>query len=202
MNGRSRSNPHRRRLAYEAARIMEDLGVQAFDRARRKAAERAAIGDRRLWPSNEEIQEALLQQRRLFGGEKQDRDVRSLREQALAAMHAFSRFVPRLTGPALTGSATNTFGVHLHLFSDNPEDVVHTLLNRGIPWHESEKDFRYAGGIRRRHPVFSIFAGETPFELVVLPLGAQRNPPLDPVSERPERGASTAEVARLLDTLP
>jgi len=33
---------------------------------------------------------------------------------------------------------------------------------------------------------------------VVLPLGALRNPPLDPVSERPERGAGISEVVRLL----
>ena len=199
MSGRNRSNAHRQRLAYEAARIMTDQGVQEFDRARRKAAERAGIGNKRYWPNNEEIQEALLQRRRLFQGERQERELRKLREQALAAMHAFATFTPRLVGSALAGSADATQGVRLHLFTDNPEDVVFRLLDQGIPWQEREGALRYGGGARRTHPVFSFYAGDTPFELVVLPVRSQRDPPLNPVSERPDRGAGTAEVERLLE---
>ena len=178
---------------------MLDQGVCEFDRARRKAAERTGVGDRRFWPNNGEIQEALLQQRRLFQGEKQERELRSLREQALSAMRAFTRFVPRLVGPVLAGSTYKTRGVRLHLFSDNPEDVVLALMDRSIPWRQSEEVFRYGGGMCRSHPVLAFFAGETPLELVVLPMGALHNPPLNPVSERPERGAGASEVAQLLD---
>jgi hypothetical protein len=198
MSGRNRSNTHRQMLAYQAARIMLDQGVREFDRARRKAAERAGIGNRRSWPSNGEIQEALLQQRRLFEGEKHTQELGGLREQALAAMRVLSRFVPRLVGPVLSGSADTIRGARLHLFTDSPENLVLALLDQGIPWREGQEDFRYGGGLRRTHPVFSFFAGETQFELVVLPLEAQCNPPLDPVTDRPQRGAGPAEVARLL----
>ena len=198
MSGRNRSHARRSRLAYEAARIMVDQGVREFEHARRKAAQRVGIGDRRLWPDNEEIQEALLQQRRLFQGERQAQELKSLREQALVAMRAFVDFAPRLVGPVLTGSADRRQGVRLHLFTDSPEDVVLALLDQGIPWQETEEVLRYGGGLRRTHPVFAFFAGETPFELVVLPLGAQRNPPLDPVNERPQRGAGAPEVAGLV----
>jgi len=198
MSGRNRSNAHRQRLAYEAARIMVEQRVEEFDRALRKAAKRVGIDNRRVWPSNEEIQEALLQHRRLFQGEKQAQELRILREHALEAMRAFADFSPRLVGPALIGSAGIDQGVCLHLFTDNTKDVALALLDQGIPWRECEGIFHYGGGIRRTHPVLTFLAGRTPFELVVLPIGAQRNPPLDPVSERPERGAATAEVARLL----
>jgi len=198
MSGRNRSQAHRQRLAYEAARIMVDQGVQEFDRARRKAAERAGIDDRRLWPNNGEIQEALLQQQRLFRAGEQERALKRLRAEALAAMRVFAAFSPRLVGPVLAGSADPTQGVRLHLFTDNPEDVVLALLDQGIPWQEREAMLRYGGGLRRAHPVFAFFAAETRFDLVVLPLAAQRNPPLDPVRERPERGAGALEVARLL----
>jgi len=50
--------------------------------------------------------------------------------------------------------------------------------------------------------VFAFFAEDTAFELVVLPIRAQRDPPLDAVNERPERGAGTAEVAHLLGDPP
>ena len=177
---------------------MIEQGVPAYDRARRKAAERAGIGNKRDWPSNEEIQEALLQQRRLFQGERQEEDLRRLREHALMAMRFFADFAPRLVGPVLAGSGGRDQGVCLHLFTDNPEDLVFSLLEQRIPWREREVVLRYGDGACRTHPVFAFFAGETPFALVVLPLGAQRNPPLDPVSERPERGVGVTEVEALI----
>jgi len=185
-------------LAYEAARIMAEQGIRGFDRARRKAAERVGIDDKRLWPDNREIQAALLQQQHLFQGAEQESTLTSLRRQALAAMNAFADFAPRLVGPVLSGSADPTQGVRLHLFTDNPEDVVFALFDRGIPWQEREKVFRYGDGLRRTHPVFAFFAGDTAFELVVLPVRVRHNPPLDAVDGRPEWGAGAAEVAHLL----
>lgn len=198
MTGRNRAAGQRQRLAYEAARIMADEGAADFERARRKAAERIGHSDRRCWPSNEEIQDALLAHRRLFYGDRQVRELEHLRRQALAAMRKFAPFRPRLVGPALTGTGDAAQGVRLFLFASRPEDVVFALIDQGIPWEEREISLRYAGGVRRVHPVFGFVAGETPFALVVLPPEAQRNPPLDPVSERPDKGADVGEVERLL----
>ena len=82
MSGRDRANAAHWRIAYEAARIMVEQGVSDFDRARRKAAERTGILDRRRWPTNEAIQEALLTQRRLFRGDAQARELQRLRGDA------------------------------------------------------------------------------------------------------------------------
>ena len=192
-----RLNDRRQMLAYEAARILSSQGVEGFDRARRKAAERLGAPDKRCWPSNEEIQEALLTQRRLFDSDAQARVMRSLREQALQAMRHFSAFQPRLVGSVLHGIGDAVQGVRLHLFADNPEDVILLLLEQAIPWRERETWLRFGGGQRHSLPVFEFRAGETPFDLVVLPMQALKNPPLDPVTERPERGAGIAEVERI-----
>jgi len=177
---------------------MVNQDIHDFDRARRKAAERTGISDKRMWPSNGEIEEARLQQRRLFEGGNSDQELKILREHALTAMRALTDFTPRLVGPVLRGNADSTRGVRLHLFTDNPEEVVLTLIDRDIPWKQGEAILRYGGGKRNAHPLLTFLAGPVPFELVVLPLGALRNPPLDPVSERPERGAGISEVVRLL----
>jgi hypothetical protein len=177
---------------------MAEQGVVEFDRARRKAAARAGIANKRCWPDNEEIEQALLAHRRLFQGERLEEELRHLRTQALEGMRIFSRFAPRLVGPALTGTGDRTQGVRLHLFADNPEEVVLELMDQGIPWNEREGKLRYGGGAYRTHPMLSFIAGETPFELVILPRNAVRNPPLDPVTDRPERGADSADVERLL----
>jgi len=198
VGGRSRCSPQRYRLAYEAARILAEQGDQAFDRARRKAAERTGMLNRREWPTNEEIQGALLEQRRLFQSERGAADLQRLRQQAAAAMRSFSRFLPRLVGPVLSGTGDLRQGVRMHLFAESPKELVFALVDQGIPWQEREEPLRYSGGVRRVQPAFAFVAGGIPFTLVVLPLQAIRNPPLDPVTERPDRGADIEELGRLM----
>jgi hypothetical protein len=198
MSARERSNTLRERLAYEAARIMVEQGLSDFDRARRKAAERTGILDRRCWPSNEAVQEAVLAQRRLFRGTDHALEHRTLKDEALQAMEMLHAFSPRLIGSALTGAGDRRMGVELLLFADRPEDVLFALVGRQIPWQESERGFRYPNGQRISYPSFRFVAGETPFELTVLPPSTLRNLPLDPVSERPLRGADASEVRSLL----
>jgi hypothetical protein len=198
MSERDRSSASQRRIAYEAARIMAEEAVTDFDRARRKAAERTGILDRRRWPTNEAIAEALLTHRRLFLGDAEAARLRRLRAAAVQAMRSFRAFGPRLIGPLLNGAGPLDAGVQLYLFADRPEDVLFALLERRIPWHERERSIRYANGERRNHPVFRFVAGEAQVELIVLPSAAHRNPPLDPITERPARGADIAEVERLL----
>ncbi len=196
MSGRQRSSILKERVAYEAARIIIEQGLPNFDRARRKAAERTGVHDRRNWPSNETIQEAVLVQRRLFRddlGEHQE-----LLDQALSALRAFADFSPRLIGAVLRGTGDRQTGIELFLFSDLPEDVIFALIEQRIPWREGEREWRYPGGQRHTHPVFRFMAGDIPLALIVLPMHARQNPPLDPVTERPQRGADLAQVERML----
>jgi len=177
---------------------MVEQGLADFDRARRKAAERTGIIDRRSWPSNEAIQEALVTQRRLFPDRDHQHALDQLRREAFEAMRAFQRFSPRLTGAILDGTGPIEQGVQLYLFAERPEEVVFALLDRQIPWQEQERSLRYGHGERRSHPVLCFFAGETRVELIVLPPAALRTPPLHPVTERPDRGADMATLERLI----
>lgn len=188
----------RHRLAQEAARILAQEGAGEFERARRKAAERLDVADKRRWPANDEIELALLEYRRLFQGEAHRSQLIHLREQALEAMRMLREFNPRLVGPALSGTADINHGVDLYLFAPNPEDVILVLMERNIPWQQREEMLRYGGGARREHPVLHFVAGDTPFRLWILPEQALRNPPMDPVTDQPERGAGLSELKKLL----
>jgi hypothetical protein len=198
MATRERIAAQRERLAYEAARIVLDQGIDDFDKARRKAAERVGLMDRRHWPTNEAVRDAVLAQRRLFRGMTDHEEISRLRGAALQAMDQLALFSPRLVGGALTGALGSHSGIELWLFADRAEDVMFTLLDRRIPWREAERIMRYGCGSRVVHPVFSFLAGDVPVDLVVLPRHALRNPPVDPVTERPQRGANRREVARLI----
>ncbi len=196
--GRQGRQDQRRRLAYETARILVEHGPAEFDRARRKAAARLGISDKRCWPDNGEINDALIEQQRLFEPDSRERDLAELRRHALQAMRALAAFRPRLIGPALRGTATREHGIALRLFADSPEEVLLELMQRRVPWRQREGALRYASGTVQVYPVLELVAGDIPVQLQVLPWQAQRQPPLDPVSERPERGIDAAELQALL----
>jgi hypothetical protein len=196
MSGRTREG-QRRLLAQEAARVIQSQGGGDYDRARRKAAERLGVGNNRLWPSKAEVQEALREQQRLFQP-GQAEALQRLRRQALQAMSAFVRFHPRLVGPVLDGSADRGSRITLQLFAETPDDVVHALLAQGIPWVQRERRVRFGGGERQPRPLLRFEAGEVAVELLVLSPRDRANPPLNQVTERPERGADLRQVEALL----
>ncbi len=198
MPTRERTATQRERLAYEAARILLDQGLDDFDRARRKAAERIGVPDRRQWPTNQDVRDAVLAQRRLFLGQADHEELQRLRTAALQAMETLEPFSPRLVGAVLSGALGSHCGIELFLFADRAEDVIFALLDLKIPWRETERVVRYRGGLRCAQPVFSFVAGGLPINLIVLPRQALRDPPLDRVTELPERGADRRELLRLL----
>jgi hypothetical protein len=178
--------------------MMREHGPVELDRARRKAAARLGVTNKRCWPDNAEVQDALLSEYRLFKSEDQRRVTATLHERALAAMRVFSEFDPRLVGQSVSGIASIDQGVRVHLFADDAREIVFRLIDKGIPWRELDCQQRYADGTRQSHPMFAFVADGVPVELVVLPQQARHNPPLSAISERPERGLDARAVEQLL----
>src|SRR6202045_3356897 len=103
----TRSDNLRRALAQEAARIMAEHGVRDFLIAKRKAAERFGVTDgAALLPKNSEIESALAEYQRLFGGASPLQSLHAQRRAALSAMRYLREFEPRLVGAVLAGTAT------------------------------------------------------------------------------------------------
>jgi len=191
----------RQQLVYEAVRLMHEQGIDDHRQALKKAAEHCGAADSRLWPKIAEVETALRAHQRLFRPQGQARELSKVRQEALAAMEALARFRPRLVGPAQRGTADLNTGARIWLFADSVEDVVMELIDRAVPWRQRDRPFPYADGERRAHPVVSFMVNGVPLELVILPRLAMHNPPIDPVSEHPERGLNAAEVRTLLTLL-
>ena len=184
-------------VAQEAARIMAQQSLTDFYLAKRKAAERLGVNDQSL-PSNREVEQALLEYQKLFGGRQYEDDLRRLRRAALKAMQGLRQFDPQLVGPVLTGAAHSNSEVQLHLFTDTPEQVALALIAQDIPYHAGERQQRYGGERSRNCPCFTFVAGEVGFELLVFTLDGLREAPLSPVNGKPTRRARTTEVQALL----
>lgn len=190
----------RQQLAAGAARIMAESHIDDFQHARRKAATRLGINDPALLPDEHEIEQALRDYRQLFGNDAQHLALlQAQRQAALQAMLFLQAFEPRLTGALLDGHADEHSALCLHLHCDDPTAVAQFLHEHGIPAQSRVRRLRLSRQHTADVDVWTFKAGQTPFELVVLPLAALRQPPLAKGSNHPENRTSLAQLRKLLD---
>lgn len=175
---------------------MTEHGYRDVAQARRKAAERLGVGDESLWPRACEIEDALREHQRLFRPEAQRAALDVRREAALAAMRHFSSFEPRVTGAVLDGTADAHSVVTLHLHADDPLAVHEALERDRIPFEARARRMRVAPRRDAECPLYTFTADGIPFELLVLPRDALRQPPLDR-----EGGAQARASASALEAL-
>jgi hypothetical protein len=188
----------RERLVREAARIMADEGLHDFYLAKRKAAARLGAPSTGNLPQNREIQEALAEYQRLFGGDEQAANVRRLREAALEAMEFFARFRPRLVGSVLDGTADERSEVNLHLFADTPDEVAVFLMESDIPYDTEERRYRFGREEYGFVPVYRFVAGGVRMDLAVFATRWVSHPPRSRVDGQPVRRAGPEEVRQLI----
>lgn len=188
----------RRALAQEAARIMAEHGVRDFLFAKRKAAERFGVVDGAVLPRNTEIEDALAEYQRLFGGEQHVESLYAQRLAAIEAMRCLQDFQPRLVGPVLSGTATEHNDVQLHVFADRAETVAFRLMDRRINYEFSEKRVKMNADRVLDQPSLHIEIDEQTIEIVVFPIDGIRQAPVSPVDGKPMRRADLADVEALL----
>ena len=195
----ARDSRMRERLIQVAARLMAEEGIRDFYLAKRKAADRLGAPDTRNLPQNREIQAALTDYQRLFGGADQARHLRRLRGAALEAMEFFGRFHPRLVGSVLEGTADAHSDINLHVFADTPEEIALFLMEHHIPFEEDWRRLRFSGSDDYvLLPVCRFVAGDTRIDLTVFDRLGLRQSPRSRTDGQPMRRANRAAVRRLL----
>ncbi|MGH8150401.1 MAG: hypothetical protein ACRETB_10580 [Steroidobacteraceae bacterium] len=197
-----RRPPHsenlRRALAQEAARVMSEHGIRDFLVAKRKAAERFGVTDSAVLPKNTDIEAALAEYQRLFGGASHAQSLHAQRSAALEAMRRLSSFEPRLVGPVLAGTATAHSGVQLHLFADSPESVAWSLTDQGIRHEVTARRVKMNADRVLEYPGLRFEIDDQAVEVTVFPADGIRQAPVSPVDGRPMRRADVSELEALL----
>ena len=161
------SDKIRRRVAWEAARLMYDREETEYFRAKLKAARRIAKGDFKPGdlPSNREIRDQIQAWACLYEGERRTENLRDMRLEALRMMRILRLFRPRLIGSTLTGHIRRGSDIDLHLFSDNVEAVSAVLDEEGISYSIERKQVRKHG--EERVFVHIHVHDRFPFELTI-----------------------------------
>jgi hypothetical protein len=190
----------RRALAQEAARIMSEHGIRDFLTAKRKAAERFGVVDGAVLPRNTEIEDALAEYQRLFGGSRHTKSIAAQRSAALSAMQMLSDFEPRLVGSVLAGTATEHNDIQLHLFSEQPESITFRLMDLGIEHEVVERRVRFGSDRVVAYPGVHFELDDHTIDATVFPIDGIREAPVSPVDGKPMRRIDADELEVLLDT--
>ncbi len=189
----------RRALAQEAARIMSEHGIRDFLTAKRKAAERFGVVDGAVLPRNTEIEDALAEYQRLFGGDKHTQSIAAQRNAALSAMHMLADFEPRLVGSVLTGTATEHNDIQLHLFAEQPESITFRLMDLGIDHEVVERRVRYGADRVVAYPGVHFEYEDHEVDATVFPVDGIRQAPVSPIDGKPMRRIDADELEVLLE---
>ena len=141
------SDKLRRRIAWEAARLMYARDETEYFRAKMKAARRIFSGEPKPsdLPSNREIRDQIEALARLHEGRRRSENLHRMRVTALRMMRILQRWRPRLIGSTLTGHVRKGSDVDLHVFSDSVEAVAAALDAEGIPYQIERKRVRKHG---------------------------------------------------------
>jgi len=194
-----RADNLRRALAQEAARIMSEHGIRDFLTAKRKAAERFGVVDGSVLPRNTEIEDALAEYQRLFGGARHTQNLAGKRSTALSAMQLLSDFEPRLVGSVLAGTATEHNDIQLHLFAERPESITFRLMDLGIEHEVVERRVRYGVDRVVAYPGVHFDLEDHTVDATVFPVDGIRQAPVSPVDGKPMRRIDADELEVLLD---
>ena len=187
-------------LAQEAARIILNQGIDDYRTAKLKAAIHLGLQNQGGLPNNREIEAALAEHNRIFGGIEHTNLLHDLRHLALTVMHDLKLFRPCLVGPILEGNVGAHTSISLHLFSDAAETVAMELQQLGIRHNTKARNHRIQRDRVECFPGFSFLASDVAVDTTVFPERSQRHAPLSPVNGKPMQRAKLRDVERLTAT--
>lgn len=190
----------KREVAAEAARIIATEGQYNYHAAKRKAAIRIGVAERLALPSNIEVREALGHYLRLYGGEEHFANLHAMRVTAEEVMEFMRPFGTRLVGAVLDGTATCHARVTLQLFSDIPDNVIHHLMERNVPFRQEQRQIRWHGDEHRTVPLIVLDRPPYTVELMILGEIQVRQATPCPIDGKPQKRAGLEEVRRLISS--
>ena len=194
---RNKSDHLRQELAQTAAKLIAVDGIVDYLAAKKKAADLLGIQQSKLYPSNREIEQALIHYQSLFQSSQQQQNLNRLRKTALNAMKLFEDLKPRLVGPVLNGTATEYSEITLHIYTDSPETLATRLMDLGIPFDECQRRASFTLREQKLFPAISFLAGEDQIVLILFPEKKKNQSPLNSVDGHPEKRVNLEQATRL-----
>ncbi len=178
----------RKSIAALAGRLMAEDGIADYGQAKRKAARQLGAPDTEALPTNSEVEAELRTYQGLYQGEEQRARLHELRKKAVEAMRLLAPFNPYLSGAVLDGTAGRFAEIELEAYPDSAKELEISLLNRGIPFEQSNAR---RSGFDGPECVLTLEWDQTSIRLSIYPPDAER------MQRRSQHSGRTLARARL-----
>ena len=172
-------------IAQEAAKIIDEKGIQQFGQAKFKAAENLNAMDNGCLPSNSDIEKKLIEYYQLFQTDVHLDHILSLRKIALDIMHIFDNYQIYLVGPVANGTANVSSAINFHIASEDESEIIQTLTKNDLthkPYDRkikfNEKTIKLVNGIKTIYK-------NTDIELTIFNHKEIRHAPLSKIDNKP-----------------
>jgi hypothetical protein len=120
-------------IAGLAARWVVEEGME-YGPAKRRAVKQLGQGARALMPSNDELEDAVMDYIAVFCADSQSAELNALRRLALTWMTRLVAFRPHLSGAVWHGTATRNSDIYLQLFCDDSKSAEIALIDQGAKY--------------------------------------------------------------------
>ena len=120
-------------IAGLAARWVVEEGME-YGPAKRQAIKQLRLGLRAPLPSNDVLEEAVMEYITVFCADTQAIELAALRRLALSWMTSLSAFRPHLSGAVWHGTATRRSDIYLQLFCDDSKSAEIALIDQGAKY--------------------------------------------------------------------
>lgn len=199
-NSLKQSHKLRQQIAVEAARLINEEGIDNFQYARKKAAHRFGISDEHAFPDNEEILQQIKTHLNLYQNAAHKQTLTKLRQTALTAMKLLKRFKPRLIGSVLLGHAHEQSSIDILVMVDSPEDIALFLMEHDIPYQLQEWKLFTSKHNFQLTPAYQFFADIYQIKLITLAENQRKMVPLNPLNWKAMKKASIKQLKELLNS--
>lgn len=120
-------------MAALAARWVVEEGLE-FGPAKQRAAKQLGLRGRSALPSNEVLEDAVMDYIAVFCANTQAKELTALRQLALAWMERLAEFRPYLGGAVWRGTATKHSDIYLQLFCDDCKSAEIALIDQRVSY--------------------------------------------------------------------
>ena len=130
-------------LAQESAKIIVSQGIENFSDAKTKAAKKLNIENLGCLPSNCEIEKSLKEHYQLFVPATHADYIKLMRETAIEIMNLFIDFQTYVVGPVVSGTASSSSSINIHLGSEDIYDVTQILDKNEMKYKFFDKKIKF-----------------------------------------------------------
>ncbi len=185
-------------LALESAKIIVSQGIENFSDAKTKAAKKLNIENLGCLPSNYEIEKSLKEHYQLFVPETHADYIKLMREAAIEIMNLFIEFQAYVVGPVVSGTASSSSSINIHLGSEDIYDVTQILDKNEMKYKFFDKKIKFNKKVNKVFCGLSLLYRKMVVEIVIFNSRDIKQRPLSRIDGKPIKRLKINSLKKLL----